>query len=367
MYLGQTIMRIAMVHDWLNQRGGAEDVLNALNDIFPSTPIYTSIYEPKQVGPEFQKMDIHVSWADKLPRIHVKHQLYLLVYPFVFNQFDFSDYDLVFSNKSGFCHGVRTSADTTHICYCLTPTRYVWDLESYLEQERFHPFMSLLLKPLVKLMQKWDRKAADGVDYFIAISTEVQKRISRIYERKSVIIFPPVDTNRFVLAEGQGSYFLVVSRLIPYKRIDLAVEACTKLGVPLKIAGEGRDRDRLEDLAGDNVEFLGRVSDEDLPTLMAGCKALLFPGLEDFGITPLQAMASGRPVIAFAGGGALDYVREGETGNLISHQTVDAFMEGIDRFGSYKFNYLSIRQFALKFDQSVFEHKIREFVATAMT
>ena len=359
-------MRIAMVHDWLNQMGGAEDVLNVLNDIFPSTPIYTSIYAPKQVGPEFLEMDIHVSWANKLPKIHVKHQLYLFVYPFVFNQFDFSGYDLVLSNKSGFCHGVRTPADTTHICYCLTPTRYIWDLESYLEQEKFHPLMPLLLKPFVKLMQKQDRKAADEVDYFIAISTEVQKRISRIYERKSVIIYPPVDTNRFVLSEGQGSYFLVVSRLIPYKRIDLAIEACTKLGVPLKIAGEGRDRDRLQTLAGDNVEFLGRVSDADLPDLMSGCKALLFPGLEDFGITPLQAMASGRPVIAFAGGGALDYVREGETGNLISHQTVDAFMDGIERFGTCKFNYSSIRQFALKFDQSVFEQKIREFVATTM-
>ena len=359
-------MKMAMVHDWLNQRGGAEDVLNALNDIFPTTPIFTSIYAPEKVGSEFLDMDIHVSWADKLPRIHLKHQLYLFVYPFVFNQFDFSGYDLVFSNKSGFCHGVKTPADTTHICYCLTPTRYVWDLESYLEQERFHALVPLLLKPFVKLMQQWDRRSADGVDYFIAISTEVQKRIMRIYERDSVIIHPPVDTNRFVPSVGQGSYFLVVSRLIPYKRIDLAVEACTKLGVPLKIAGEGRDRDRLQALAGDNIEFLGRVSDADLPDLMAGCKALLFPGVEDFGITPLQAMAAGRPVIAFAGGGALDYVRDGETGSLISYQTVDAFMDGLASFGDYKFDNLSIAQFALKFDRSVFEQKIREFVAVAM-
>ncbi len=359
-------MKMALVHDWLNQSGGAEDVLNVLTDIFPSAPIYTSIYAPEKVGSEFLDMDIRVSWANRLPRIHLKHQLYLFVYPFVFNQLDLSKYDLVLSNKSGFCHGVNTTAGTTHICYCLTPTRYVWDIDSYLEQENFHPLLPLLLRPFVKLIQHWDKKAADKVDYFIAISTEVQRRISCYYERESVIIHPPVDTNRFVPSEQQGSYFLVVSRLIPYKRIDLVVEACNDLGMPLKIAGEGRDHSRLQALAGDNVEFLGYVSDGDLPELMAGCRALLFPGLEDFGITPLQAMASGRPVIAFAGGGALDYVRDGETGSLISYQTVEAFKDGLMRFREYQFDNLSIRQFALGFDRLVFEQKIREFVEVAM-
>ncbi len=359
-------MKVALIHDWLNQTGGAEDVLNVLNNIFPAAPIYTSIYAPENVNSEFLDMDVRVSWANKLPGIHHKHQLYLLIYPFVFNQFDLSEYNLVISNKSGFCHGVNTTTSTTHICYCLTPTRYVWDIDSYLEQENFHPLLPVLLRPFVKAMQRWEKKASEEVDYFIAISTEVQRRISCYYERESVIIHPPIDTSRFVPSEQQGSYFLVVSRLIPYKRIDLVVKACSDLGIPLKIAGAGRDLSRLQALADDNVEFLGYVSDVELPELMAGCRALLFPGREDFGITPLQVMASGRPVIAFAGGGALDYVLDGETGSLISYQTVEAFKDGLIRFEDDKFDSLSIRQFAAGFDRSVFKQKLREFVEVAM-
>ncbi|HJN42429.1 MAG TPA: glycosyltransferase, partial [Anaerolineales bacterium] len=302
-------MRVALVHDWLNQSGGAEDVLAALARIFPAAPIYTSIYAPERVSAAFRERDVRVSWADRLPGIHRQQQRYLLAFPFAFRGFDLSGYDLILSNKSGFCHGVRKPSGVKHICYCLTPTRYVWDLQGYLERERFHPALPALMRPLMGWLQRWDRRAADGIDHFVAISSAVQRRIARFYGRDSVIIHPPVDTDRFRPSEQKGDYFLVVSRLIPYKRIDLAVQACTRLNLPLIVAGDGRDRARLEALAGPMVQFVGRVPEADLPDLMARCRAFIFPGREDFGIAPVQAMASGRPVTAFAAGGALDYVQ----------------------------------------------------------
>jgi len=359
-------MNIALVHDWLNQSGGAEDVLSVLSEMYPMAPVYTSIYDSHKVNSIFRDVDIRTSWMNSLPYISSYHHLYLLLYPFYFGRIHLSDYDVVISNKSGFCHGINTGSYTKHICYCLTPTRYVWDIQSYLEYEDYNATLSMIIRALVKHMQTWDKKAAEEVDCFIAISSEVQNRIANYYNRESVIIYPPVNTDRFVPSKRKGSYFLVVSRLIPYKRIDLVVEACTKLQVPLKIAGEGRDLERLQAMAGDNVEFLGRVSDNVLPDLIADCKALLFPGLEDFGITPIQAMAAGRPVIAFAGGGALDYVRDGETGILVSDQTVQEFQKQIIQFDQKQYDQLSIRQFALRFDRSIFKKQISEFIESVV-
>ena len=355
-------MRVALVHDWLNQSGGAEDVLAVLAGMFPSAPIYTSIYAPEMVYSRFRDRDVRVSWADRLPGVHRQQQRYLMMFPFAFRGFDLSGYDLILSNKSGFCHGVRKPADAMHICYCLTPTRYVWNLGGYLERERFHPVLPTLMRPLMGWLQRWDRRAADGVDHFVAISSAVQRRIARFYGCDSAIIHPPVDTRRFRPIAEKGEHFLVVSRLIPYKRIDLAVQACTQLGLPLIVAGDGRDRSRLEALAGPTVQFVGHVPEADLPGLLGRCRAFIFPGLEDFGIAPVQAMAAGRPVIAFAGGGALDYVQAGHTGVLFEEQSLGSLTEVLADFDDDVFDSGKIREEAMRFDRSQFESKLRGFI-----
>jgi len=357
-------VRMALVHDWLNQHGGAENVLEVLVEMFPQAPIYTSMYWPQAMPPFYRQWDIRTSWLDRWPLIKAHHQPFLPLYPLAFHSFDLSDYDLVLSNKSGFCHGVRTSLAATHICYCLTPTRYLWDFEGYIAREGLGLLARLLVSPLVGPLRSWDLAAARRVTAFVAISREVQARISTFYHRDSTIIYPPVDTSRFQLALDHDDYFLIVSRLIPYKRIDLAVEACTKLGLPLVVIGEGRDRARLEALAGPTVRFLGWASDAERARYMSRCRAFLFPGREDFGIAPLEAQATGRPVIAYAAGGALDTVIEGETGALFYQPTVEALVEVLLHFDEGDYDPMVIRRNAERFDTTVFKRKLREFIAS---
>ncbi len=352
-------MKVAIVHDWLNQIGGAEGVLEALVELFPEAPIYTSMYWQAGMPAAYREWDIRTTWMDRLPGIYRHHQPYLLLYPLAFGGLKLEGYDLVISNKSAFCLGVRTPPETTHVCYCLTPTRFVWDFETYVEREQIGPAAQALVRPFLGHLRRWERAAADRVDAFVAISNEVQARIERVYGRESAIIHPPVDTRRFAAARHPDDYFLIVSRLIPYKRIDLAVRAFNELGLPLWIGGEGRDRASLEALAGPNVHFLGRVPGEELGPLMARCRAFVFPGLEDFGITPVEAMAAGRPVIAYAGGGALDYVREGVTGLFFREQTPESLAEAVRRFDDSAFDPAAIRAHALKFDVSVFKAKLQ--------
>jgi glycosyltransferase involved in cell wall biosynthesis len=355
-------MHVALIHDWLNQIGGAEDVLETLVEMFPSAPIYTSMYWPEKMPPQYRQWPIRTSFMDRLPFVHRYHQPYLVVYPFAFQSFNLTGYDLILSNKSGFCHGVRKPANAVHICYCLTPTRYVWGFDDYASREGLSSGVRQILRPALKLLQRWDKAAAQKVDRFIAISSAVRQRIARFYERDSVIIYPPVKTDRFQIADSIGDYFLCLGRLIPYKRVDLAVQACTQLGLPLLVAGDGRDRARLERMAGPTVKFLGRVPDSEVPDLMSRAKAFIFPGLEDFGIAPVQAQAAGRPVIAFAGGGALDTVVESETGHLFHEQSADSLSSVLQSFQPSNFNPTAIRNFALKFDQRVFMQQLHAFI-----
>lgn len=358
-------MKLALVHDWLNQRGGAEDVLETLVDRYPESPLYTGIYAPDLMPDAYRRWDIRTLWIDRLPGIHTHHQPYLPVYPLAWGQLDLSAYDVVLSNKSGFCHGLRHGDETIHVCYCLAPTRYVWGLDAYIEREGLGKPVEWALRPLVALLKQWDYAAAQRVDHFIAISSEIQERIKTFYDRDSVVIFPPVDTSRFTPTNEVDDYFLVVSRLIPYKRIDLAVQAATRLGVRLKVGGKGRDLDRLRALAGDTVEFLGYVPDDELPGLMARCKAFIFPGLEDFGITPVQAQACGRPVIAYGGGGALDTVLPGTTGEHFTDMTVDALVSVMQQFDAAAYDPQTIRRHALQFDTQVFNAQISAYVEQA--
>jgi glycosyltransferase involved in cell wall biosynthesis len=354
-------MRLALVHDWLNQIGGAEDVLETLAEMFPSAPIYTAMYWPEKMNPAYREWDIRVTWMDRLPGIYRHHQPYLPLYPLAFGGLDLAGYDLVLSNKSGFCHGVRTG-DTTHICYCLAPTRYVWDFDAYAAREMLSSAAKTALRPLVALLRRWDYQAAQRVDHFIAISREVQARIRRYYDRDSTIIHPPVDTSRFEPATVQGGYYLIVSRLVPYKRIDLAVCAFNQLELPLVIAGDGRDREALEALAGPTVTLLGYIPDEDLPDLFARCKATILPGVEDFAITPVQAQAAGRPVIAYGAGGALDTVVEGETGAFFSEMTPEALAKVVREFDPNAIAPQACARNAGRFDASVFKEQLSRFV-----
>jgi len=361
-------LKLALVHDWLNQIGGAEDVLAELVRIYPESPVYTSLYAPDKMPDAYHNWDIRTLWTDQLPGIHNHHQPYLPTYPLAWQGLDLSNYDVVLSNKSGFCHGLRFDpAQTVHICYCLAPTRYVWQLDAYIQREGFGNIIEMGLRPLIALMRRWDYAAAQRVTHFIAISTEIQERIKTYYDRESAIIYPPVETERFrpVAQSEVEDYFLIVSRLIPYKRIDLAVEVATRLNLPLKIGGTGRDLDRLRAIAGPTVEFLGYVPDDELPGLMAKAKAFLFPGLEDFGITPVQAEAAGRPVIAYQGGGALDTVIPGITGEYFAEQTVDSLAAVMKQFDAKKYDPDVIRKHALQFDTRIFEAQIKSFVEQA--
>jgi len=359
-------MRLALVHDWLNQVGGAEDVLSVLVNMYPQSPLYTSIYAPDLMPESYRTWDIRTLWLDKMPGIYTHHQPYLPFYPIAWGGLNLSEYDVVLSNKSGFCHGLQHDKKTLHICYCLAPTRYVWQLDAYIAREGLGKLVQMGLRPMVQWLRRWDYAAAQRVDHFIAISTEIQERIKHYYDRDSVIIYPPVDVARFADQNVEPEdYFLIVSRLIPYKRIDLAVQAATELGVPLKIGGRGRDLERLQELAGPSVEFLGYVSDDDLPELMAKCKAFLFPGLEDFGITPVQAQAAGRPVIAYGGGGALDTVIPGETGEHFHEMTVESLIAVMGNFDASAYDPAKLREHALKFDVNVFRQQITDYVNSA--
>jgi glycosyltransferase involved in cell wall biosynthesis len=314
----------------------------------------------------WREWDIRTSIIDSLPFAHKRQQLYFPLYPLAFEQFDFRGYDLVISNKSGFCHGIITDSDTVHICYCLTPTRYVWRYHQYAEQENLGVLLRTVMPPFLTSLRQWDRLAADRVDHFIAISQTIRQRIAKIYRRESTIIYPPVDTSRFATAAvpngGIEDYYLLVGRLVPYRRIDILIEAFNKMGKPLIIAGSGRDRERLEGLAGPTITFLGFVPDEELPELMARCRAFMWPGEEDFGISPIQAMATGRPVIAYAAGGALETVIPGRTGMLFYEQTAEAIIDAVEKFDVYALDSGAICAFAMQFDTSAFKRKMQQFV-----
>jgi glycosyltransferase involved in cell wall biosynthesis len=361
-------VKIALVHDWLNQMGGAENVLEELVDLFPAAPVYTSMYALDRMPGSYRQWPIHTSFMQHLPGVTTHHQAYLPLYPLAFGQTDLSGYDLVLSNKSGFCHGVRThrgSRKAIHVCYCLTPTRYLWLYEQYREREQIGGGVNALLQPVLSVLRRWDWSAAQRVDHFIAISNEVQARIRSIYGRESVVIHPPVDTERFtpVLGAPIGDYYLIVSRLIPYKRIDLAVQAFAELPhEKLIVVGEGRDRAMLEAQATANVTFLGRQSWHQLVELMRGCKAFLFPGLEDFGIAPVEAMSAGRPVIAYGGGGALDTVIPGITGEHFVEQTVESLRNTLATFAPARYDLRACRSQAERFSRDLFREKLCSYL-----
>ena len=359
-------MKIAIVHDYLNQFGGAERVVCELAGLYPEAPIYTSIYNPDTTWPELKDATIHTSWLQHLPFSHKYFKLLLPFYPSVFGGLKVSGCDVIISSSSSFAKGVQTDEETIHICYCHSPTRFLWFYDDYVRKERYADTIKRLPFPLIGLMvymlRNWDLVACHRPDYYIANSVAVQGRIRKIYHRDSCVIHPPVDVERFQVSMLDEGYYLVVSRLNAYKRIDLVVQAFNELSLPLVIVGDGSHRRVLEKMAGPNIHFKGRLSDREVTRYIEGCRAFIFPGEEDFGITPLEANACGKPVIAYASGGALDSIREGLNGVFFHAQTVPDLKEAVRASREMDWDPKAIRAHAEGFSPKVFQQKIEQFV-----
>jgi len=314
-------------------------------------------------------MPIRTTFMQGLPGVTSHHRWYFPLYPLAFQSLNLSGYDVVITNTQGFANGACVQGGASGqrrpvtICYCLTPMRWAWNTDEYLSREEASPVLQFVVRGAMSAVRKWDAWAASHMQHFIGISNAVAERILAAYGRQADVIYPPVEAHKHSLADEHDDYFLVVSRLAPYKRIDLAVQACTRLGVPLKIVGDGRDLGRLRGMAGPTVEFAGFQADDELVRRhYARCKAFLFPGEEDFGISPLEAQASGRPAIAYAAGGALDTIKPGVTGELFHEQSVDALVNVLKDFDPSRYDPQEIRQHALQFDSSVFKQRMRDFV-----
>jgi glycosyltransferase involved in cell wall biosynthesis len=299
-----------------------------------------------------------------LPGIEHRFREYFMFYPLAIENFDLSDYDLIFSSSSGYAKGVRRRPNAIHVCYCHTPMRWVWRYEDYVARERFGGLKRSTLPFFMWGLKKWDLRAAQQPNYYIANSQLVAQRIKKIYGREAVVIPPPIDVDRFQPSEEIDDYYLVLSRLVPYKRIDLAIEACNRLGRRLVIIGDGPDRERLQKLAGPKTEFLGRQPDSLINHYASRCRALLFPGEEDFGMVPLEVNAAGRPVIAFRGGGAIETVVDGVTGVFFDTPESTAVVEAIEDFESRSWQPLELRKHAEKFDQRVFAFRVLQFLGS---
>lgn len=366
--IAQRSLKIAIVADWLTNPGGAEKVVLALAKAFPGAPIFTSVYDAAKM-PGFEKLDIRTTYLQKLPtKIRNRHQLFPLLRANAFRRLDLSEYDVIISSASAEAKAVVKRPDAVHICYCHTPTRYYWShYKDYVSSPGFgllNPAVRVALPILVGLMRRIDLRAVAGVDHFIANSHEVQKRIKTHYNRDSTIIYPPVDINRMRPKNKvkKEDYYLVVGRQIPYKRIDLAIAACTKLGRRLVVIGRGSEHDKLRAMAGPTIEFKYVDSDSEIVEYFQKAKGFIFTSEEDFGITPVEAMAAGTPIIAFARAGALDYIQEGINGVGFHEQTVEAVVAAIERFENSSFDTQQISHDAKKFDQEKFISDLQAYV-----
>jgi glycosyltransferase involved in cell wall biosynthesis len=354
-------MRVAIVHDYLNQYGGAERVLEALHELYPDAPVYTSIYDAAAMPAHFREWRIITSFMQRIPGWKRHFRKYAVLYPTAFEQFDLSGYDLILSSSSAFAKGIVPRSDARHICYCHTPMRFAWRSADYVAREQISGLQAKLLPFMLNYLRLWDTVSSVRVDRFVANSREVAARIRRYYGREATVIAPPVDLPP-VNTAAAGDYLLTGGRLVPYKRLDLAVEACTQLGQRLIVFGDGRDRERLQRLAGPTVEFVGYVDEATRQRLFAECRGFLFPGEEDFGITPLEAMACGRPVLAYAAGGALDTVVDGVSGRFFDAQTAAATAEGIQRLLEMPADATRIRQHAERFSRARFQAEMRALI-----
>jgi len=357
---------IAIVHEWFTSMRGGEKCVEALCEVFPGATLFALVHVPGSVSGVIERMPLRTSFIQRLPFAARSYRHYLPLFPAAVRRFDLTGFDLVISSHHCVAKGVRVPPGALHICYCHTPMRYLW----HAYDEYFGPGragwltragMGMLSGPL----RRWDVHTAEGPHWFVANSENVRRRVREIYRRESEVIYPPVETGRFPVSTRDEGYLLVVSALVPYKRIDLAIEACNRSGDRLLIVGDGPDRSRLLSAAGGNVTFLGWQNDAQIEDLVAGCSAVLFPGEEDFGIVPVEALSAGKPVIAYAAGGALETVIETasmRTGVLFAEQTPEALLTAIGEFRRSSFDSARLHEFALRFDREIFKRRMRDYV-----
>ena len=369
-------LRVAIVHYWYVGRAGGERVVEALAEVFPQADLFALVVNREVLAPILQQRKLQTSFLQQIPGAKRFHRHFLFLQPFALEQFDLSDYDLVISSESGPSKGVITSSRTCHICYCHSPMRYIWEM--YPQYRRaMNPLVGTIFSMVAHYMRLWDVASARRVDYFVANSHFIASRIHKYYGRDSAVIHPPVESNAESLTAVSGDYYLAVGRLVDYKRFDLAVSACTELGRPLRVIGDGPQYKALRKIAGPRVEFLGKVSDRELRKNLAGCRALLFPGEEDFGIVPVEAQSFGRAVIAYGSGGALETVRgvfpgcafvDNPTGLFFTDQSTSNLVRAILDFESNedKFCPESIREHSLQFGSEIFKNRFAKFVRFAV-
>lgn len=355
-------MRVAIVHDYLNQMGGAERVVESFHRLWPDAPIFTSIADRAAMPASLRDAEIRTSWMQGLPGWRKHFRAMLPLYPAAIASLDLSGFDVVVSSSSAWAKAARARRGAVHVCYCHTPMRWVWDYERYVAREGFGPLTRLALPPVIGALRQWDIRTAQRPTHIVVNSRVVQERVRRRWGRESELLPPPVEMSRFSVGGGAGRAHLIVSRLAHYKRIDLAVAAFSQLRMPLEIIGDGPARASLEAMAGPTITFCGRVDDAGVAQAMRECRGLVFPGEEDFGITPLEANASGRPVIAFGAGGALETVRDGVTGVLFPEQTPSALAAAVRRAESIPWDATALRAHADQFSVTRFEAAFRAIV-----
>jgi len=358
-------MKIALAHDHLNQIGGAEKVLAEFHSLYPEAPIFTLLHDPEALGGFTNGWDIKTSFIKDLPGGKRFFKWYLWLMPTAVEQFDLSAFDVVITSTSALIKGVVVKPQTLNICYCHTPTRYLWSDTLQYTSELPQPWLVKKILPLVLTrLRQWDYVAAQRVDNFVANSKFVQARIAKYYRRESKIIYPPVETEKYKTLAEPEDYYLVVSRLRPYKRVDLVIRAFNKLGIPLRVIGGGEQEEELKLMAKSNITFLGQVSEEEKVKQMAHCRALIHPQEEDFGITAVEAQAAGRPVIAYGSGGALETVQDGLTGKFFSEQSWEALADAVVRFRYEKYNPEIIQKHAQKFSKARFVTEWKEYMSS---
>jgi glycosyltransferase involved in cell wall biosynthesis len=359
----RTEVKVALVHHWLVGMRGGEKVLEVLCDLYPDADIFTLVCNPDAISAKLKRHRITTSFLQKIGGVR-HYQKMLPLMPFALESFDLTSYELIISIESGPAKGIIPGPDSTHICYCNSPMRYIWDLYPQYRAAA-GPLARAVMSLTAPLLRQWDVTTSHRVDHFISNSAYVARRVEKYYRRTSDVVHPPVNLARFKPIESAGDYYLCAGQITPYKKIEIAVEACTRAGKRLVVIGSGAGP-ALRRLAGPTVEFLGAVDDATMTHHFAHCKALLFPGVEDFGIVPLEVMASGRPVIAFAKGGALETVVDGSTGMFFYEQTTDAMADAIQRFevvaGSFQSDVLHAH--AASFDTAVFRTRLAELITS---
>lgn len=354
--------KIALFQDYLAQQGGAERVTEAIHRLLPEADLCTTMSVPEKLPSYLGALDVKTTWMQALPAKGKLYRHYFLLYPFAVESARMEEYDLIVSSCCGYAKGVRRGPGALHVCYCHNPMRWVWRFQDYMAREKFNALERLVLRMMVEGLKRWEVKAASRPDYYIANSHIVANRLKAAFGVEATVIEPPIETSRFWISKVTDEYYLILSRLAPYKRIDLAVEACTRTGRRLIVIGDGPDRERLMAMAGPTVKFLGRQSDRAVNRYASRCRALIFPGEEDFGMAPLEINAAGRPVVAYGAGGATETVIEEVNGVLFHKQTTESLIEALERCESLEWDPLTIRRVAQRYDIHRFHDRFLDFL-----